>query len=303
MIKHALVGIWRGDEEYYIELSEERYYQLKTARAYLFEMLSIEDKFNLVLENYAEFERELLNSSVSTMIFRKEDWSSHIDEIHLINRRLINLLTTCRLYIDQTAHNICSIYGKDSEQEKVVERQKNLEYDSTTQPGYRVMESIRNYVQHRELPVYGVRHNALSQGDTVKHTIEIDVNIKTLAEDKKFKRKIIEELEKRSRGNSINLVPLVREYIASIGKIHLKIRDLIKPDLLQWETILQEVISEYYNSTRFSEGLTLVVDDSGTIIESLEIFNDFMKRRQSLENKNEYISHYSSHFISSEIPN
>ena len=217
-------------------ISNKDFDLLRTARTHLFKALSIEEKLNLVLENYAEFEQELFNCSVNNMLFQSGDWSSSIDEIHTVNRRIINLLTTGRLYVDQVFHNICSIYGADSEQEKVVKKQTSQEYDSNL-PGYRVMEAMRNYVQHRELPIRGLSKNMrrIENGSEVfmKNTIKLSIDINTLSEDKKFKKKVLTELQ--SLGESVEFTPLVRQYLGSIGNIHLKIRELLSSDVLVWE--------------------------------------------------------------------
>jgi hypothetical protein len=92
MAQYAVVGL----KDYCVEISSKDFDLLKMARTHLFEALSIEEKLNLVLENYAEFEQELFNCSVNNMLFRADDWSSGIDEIHVVNRRIINLLTTGR---------------------------------------------------------------------------------------------------------------------------------------------------------------------------------------------------------------
>jgi hypothetical protein len=208
-----------------------------------------------------------------------------------------------RLYIDQVSHNIRSIYGADSEQEKVVKEQTSQEYDSGF-PGYRVMEAMRNYVQHRELPIRGLSKNMrrIEKESEVfmKHTIKLSIDINTLNEDKKFKRKILTELQ--SLGESVELTPLVRQYLGSIGKIHLKIRELLSPDLLAWEKQIQHPLSQYQESTGYVDGLRAVVIDESKIAETISIFEDVIKRRQMLENKNRYLTHYSFHFISSEAP-
>jgi hypothetical protein len=300
MATYELRGIYMANQHYYIELSEEHFHYLRTVRKNLLEVLSIEDKFNILIENYAEFEQELAKRSINAMLYQNKDWSSAIDEIHLMNRRVVNLLTTCRLYIDQTSHNICSIYGKDSTQKEEIERQRRLEYDSTTKSGYRVMEAIRNYVQHRELPISSIQHPQQFQGDShVKHGIRINISVKALSEDKNFKPRIKNEL--KEFGNFVNLTPLVREYVEAIGRIHLKIRELIKPNLPEWDEAIYEIINQYYNFTGFYEGLALLeIDDLNTTVESFEIFKDFIERRQFLVNKSQYIVYYSSHFISGE---
>jgi len=96
----------------FIAISQDRFEEAKLAIRNLREVLSIEEKLNLILENYAEFERELLRLSLNHAMFSHQDWFSYQIEIHTINRRLINLLTTCRLYVDQIPQNVNSIYGE-----------------------------------------------------------------------------------------------------------------------------------------------------------------------------------------------
>jgi hypothetical protein len=299
LTQYAVAGL----KGYCVEISSEDFDLLKTARTHLFEALSIEEKLNLVLENYAEFEQELFNCSVNNMLFQDDDWSSSVNEIHVANRRIINLLTTGRLYIDQVSHNIRSIYGADSEQEKVFKKQTSQEYDSDF-PGYRVMEAMRNYVQHRELPIRGLSKNMrrIEKESEVfmKRTITLSIDINTLSEDKKFKKQILTELQ--SLGESVEFTPLVRQYLGSIGKIHLKIRELLSSDLLVWEKQIQHHLSQYQESTGYVDGLRAVVIDESNTAETISVFEDVIKRRQMLENKNRYLTHYSFHFISSEAP-
>ncbi|XHX80549.1 MAG: hypothetical protein RBJ76_11655 [Stenomitos frigidus ULC029] len=304
LIQYALVGV----NEYYVEISNEHFELIKLTRSRLFEALSIEDKLNLVLENYAEFEQEMFNCSVKKMLFSTnawspDAWSSFIDDIHMVNRRIINLLTTCRLYIDQTSHNICSIYGANSDQETAIKKRKSQEYDSDC-PAYRVMEAMRNYVQHRELPIRRLSHNwqRIENGLEVlaKRTIELSIDIETLSEDKKFKRAVLAELQ--DLGESVEFTPLLRQYLESIGRIHLKMREILSPDLPQWEEIIQRPITRYQEATGCIDGLRAVSIDESKITETISIFSDFIKRRQMLESKNQYLTHYSSNFISSEAP-
>jgi 5-keto 4-deoxyuronate isomerase len=136
---------------HHVEISHEYFETLKSKKEFLIEALFVEEKFNLVLENYSEFELELLGNSVRNMLFHDFEWSSGVNDIHSINRRIINLLTTCRLYMDQVCHNIHTIYGSGSAQAIAFKTQSSNEYDSVF--GYRVMEAMRNYVQHRGLPI------------------------------------------------------------------------------------------------------------------------------------------------------
>jgi hypothetical protein len=121
----------------FIEISREEYENARTAKQKLAEALNIEEKLNFILENYVEYERELLNSSLDSLMFAGRDWSYSVNEIHKINRRLINLLTTCRLYIDSTKHDIKLLFEDDAAQVESLKRKMSNEYDSNI--GYNLM--------------------------------------------------------------------------------------------------------------------------------------------------------------------
>lgn len=293
-----------GHKNYFIDISCEHFKLLKLAKKNLFEALYIEDKLNLVLENYAEFEQELFNHAINNMLFSTDDWSSKVNEIHTVNRRIVNLLTTCRLYIDQIIHNIRSIYGANSEQERAIKEQKSQEYDSD-RLGYCVMEAMRNYVQHRELPILTLSPNMRlienSSGFFRKRTIKLSIDINTLQEDKKFKQSVLTRLQNLG-GDVVEFIPLIRQYLVSIGRIHLKIRELLSSDLLKWEETIQSPISKYQEVTGYTSGLRVVSIDESKNTETISVFVDVIKRRQMLENKNRHLTHYSFHFISNEAP-
>jgi hypothetical protein len=62
-------------------------------------------------------------------------------------------LQTCcrrRVYVDQIGHALSSLYGRSAEISDQVAKRRDAE--SEARLGYRVMEKIRNYVQHRSLP-------------------------------------------------------------------------------------------------------------------------------------------------------
>jgi len=80
-----------------LDISQEEFEEAKIAKHSLVEVLSIEEKHNLILDNYAEYESELLGLGLKRMLFSDRNWSSFESEIHIVGRRLINLLTTCRL--------------------------------------------------------------------------------------------------------------------------------------------------------------------------------------------------------------
>ena len=95
----------------FIEIDEAEYSLIKTARHNLFEMLFLEEQLDLVIENYYEYETELLAMASRIMIFRNDDQLSMSRERNLIGRRIVNLLTAGRMYIYQSVQHVKKYLG------------------------------------------------------------------------------------------------------------------------------------------------------------------------------------------------
>lgn len=286
----------------FIEVSRDEYETARAAKQKLAEALNIEEKINFVLENYVEYEQELLHSSLDYMMFSGRDWSSSIDEIHTINRRLINLLTTCRLYIDQTKHDINSIF-EDASQLESLKREMSREYDSNF--GYRVFEALRNYVQHRSFPIHRMGHASkrieTESGIFVKHTVAPRIDVTRLKEDEKFKRSVLNELQ--GLGDYVDIKPLLRQYIESLARIHTFIRNLLADKVAEWDDVILG-IRKLYQPAHGDDllGLAIVaLDESDKITETVYIFDDLIKRRQWLMQKNRLVMNLSLHIITNEV--
>jgi len=111
-----------------------------------------------VLENYFEYEVGLLTSTQRSMLFSEKDYGWFHKERLLVCRRIVNLLTACRLYLDQSSHHLACLYGGDSDTIHGIEDVRSSEYDTHVE--YRIMEAIRNYAQHRGFPIHSCSYNA-----------------------------------------------------------------------------------------------------------------------------------------------
>lgn len=294
-----------ADSPGYIEIDEAEYNLIKGARENLFEALYLEENLDLVIENYYEYETDLLSISSRMMIFGDEYFSMG-RERNLISRRIANLLSSGRMYIDQSSHHLNNMYEKASDIPRSVEIEKVLQYEQKL--GYRVMEAIRNYAQHRDVPIQGIKLSfrlvESETGSQFLHRAIPLMNISTLADDK-FKQSILRELRDTSTKDLIDVRPFVREYVEGIGTLHVKTRELIHPDLVTWEKTLDEAIAKYKN--RFGDNASLIglsilkENDSGKREVTKPIFTDVIKNRQDLENKNSNFINLHRSFASNEV--
>jgi len=287
-----------------VELTKEEYDDAIAAKQGVVAALSLEEKINLVLENYVEFELELLQLTTRQMIFTNIQWSKFVGELQLVNRRLVNLLTACRLYIDQTKHEISQLYGNPSNELSATEGALSAEYDSCL--GYRVMEALRNHVQHQSLPVdrltykqARVEHGTDNRSQNLCAPL---LSVTRLEEQKGFKAKVLAEL--KGQGDMVDLKPFARDYVVSLVRAHMELRKRIDGDVSQWDKKLQSVIDRFKEKFPGNPvvGLAVVtMNEAGDIQEAVHIFSQLIERRQELERKNHNARHLRTHFVSSAV--
>jgi hypothetical protein len=282
-----------------IDTTSDQFDAAKLAKERLIEALGVEEKFNLLLENYAEFETALLGISLRRTIFMGQDWSESQNDIHTVNRRIVNLLTTSRLYLDQISHNMNSMYGAGA----LASLKKALsdEYDSSL--GFRALEALRNYVQHRDLPVrrliYGASREAnMSQS---KRTLTPSLSIERLKQEGKFKASILKELV-ATGGEFIDLKPIIREAMESYGRVQAFVRQLIATDIAQSDSIVLGIKESF--QAQFGPNVTglavVSANDKGKTVEYVQIFDELIQRRNWLETRNPALTRYNAEVISSE---
>jgi hypothetical protein len=289
-----------------VEISAEEYEAGKRAKGGVLALLGIEEKLDLVLENYAEFETGLLEIAARYCLFQGRTWSSSMGELHQVNRRLANLLSSCRLYIDQVKHDLSTLYGRDSTQLEELLAALSGEYDTSL--GYRAMEALRNFVQHCALPVHRIDYmssrDQREEGILVKHTCTPSMNLTMLKEEGRFKAEVLRDLENsplRSK-DTVDLKPLVRECIRSIWSVHNGLRRRMVEDLNGWDSCIRRLISKFRSACGDkTTGLAIVATDGERRIEEVYISEQFSERRKALEQKNQQAGDLRVQYVSSEI--
>ena len=159
----------------------------------------------------------------------------------VVNRRLLNLLNACRGYLDHTKHHLNAMQDAPSYLQEF-NRFASEEYD--THLGYRAMEAMRNYTQHAGFPLAVTYAFALiGEGDDRKMRFITRPYIQVPKLGKAFKSSVRKELE--ALGNEADIMPMVRQYVASIGNAHEKVRKLLRPHLEMWDKMILEAIDRF----------------------------------------------------------
>ena len=287
VITHLYFGF---DDE--IEISENEFKALHEARNRALLLSSLEEKFMLVLENYEELEQEILRLSLHQMIFLDRSAPTFIDNLRLINRRFLNFLATCRLYKDHSAHDVSTIYGKNSKQFHEYDHLHSKQYEHSI--GYRVMEAARNFSQHRSLIISGINHkiDRKREDNHEAHLSFINLSIPRLREEGGFKVSVLSELEAISEENgNVDIRPLMREYISSIIEIHLELRNIFDNITSKFDSIILDAIDRLNSLSGKEHDSVYIVayKDGDEIAEKFPLLRDFIERRRRIIKKTEYI--------------
>lgn len=284
-----------------IEITKQDYIKIETAKKNLLEILYIEEKFDMLIDNYLEVELDLLKYTAQYMVRVNKTHTQLHRGLNQISRRIVNLLSTGRLYLDQSIHNLSNISSiKLKITEEIIKEQKK-QYGQYL--GYRVMEALRNYVQHRGYPIQGLTYdNKLIEKDqNEKYLFSIIpyIRVQELEKDTKFKKGILDEI--KPLGEKLDLKPLMREYIEAIWNIHAKMRELLKSDILGWEQLFQNIISKFQSENskiRSIIGLSAVKqNEDGSYIDSIEIDNFIIEYRQELQRNNSSFINLSKRYV------
>jgi hypothetical protein len=289
--------------DWFIEITKARFDEIGLARQQVLVGLYLEEKFDMILENYAEIGRELLSIALRESLFRNFE-QGNIDR-RVVNRRLMNLLATARLYVDHYNFADVDVIPNLCTESRGI---KSAEYDSS--PAYRIMESLRNYAQHRDVLIANITYHSDRETDPalLRWTIAISIDYERLRVDQEFNLKegTLQELEPlRDEQGRVNAMPIVREYVQSLGRVHERIRSTIADALSAADSVLRDVRTQATAIESPEKGslvsLSIVDrDHEGLDHERHWVSVDLIDRRLELERKNKHLGSIASRYVSSQ---
>lgn len=284
-----------------IEISKESYESHKRAMAILSECLDMETNYEILVSNYLELEKQILDITVTSMVREHIGYSDFFDVRLALNIRLVNLLTSARLYHDQLLHctKVClSHLGGPKE---VIDPMFAREYDEN--PMYRFMEELRNHVQHRGLPVHWIsasgRWTSLGENGLLEYFMDLGVQRKLLEEGGKFKKKILREIP-----DKVDLKTASRSYIESFSKVHLEVRTLMQDRVGESRLTIEEAHNEY--SKVYAEkllGLCVQITEGSMVVEMVPLFLAWDDVRLKLQKRNRSLTNLKKRYATGKASN
>jgi len=283
-----------------IDINDAKFCKLLECKGVLSAALAIEEKYELLLSNYLELEKQALNTTVERMLYNSHDYSDSFDNRIAFNQRIVNLLTSTKLYIDQIQQHVRNCIPTDITIADSVKQLFSTEYDEVFE--YRFMEAMRNYVQHRGLAVHLIRYNSkwtsIEEHGQMECTVKLFAQKNEVENDKAFKKAVTKEMPQE-----VDLIFASRRYVESISKAHVLIRKMINQPVMDAREILSQEINDYKKMNNGNAlGLTAYSicnqDNSNDVVKKFGIFLDWDDVRIKLTQKNSGLVNLHKRYVS-----
>lgn len=271
-----------------LEIDADEYERFKSARRILAAGFAIEETYEVLISNYQEFETTILESAAFSMIRDHVGYGGFSDTRITLNRRLINLFTTTRLYLDQIKQHIAACASDPQDAIARIDVVTSEQYDNHRE--YRFMDTFRNYVQHRGIPIHWISHTSSwtfdedGEKELMQCSVELVAEASVLRKDSVLKARPLAELEERT-----DLTLFTRRYIECLSTIHDVARQVASEPLKKARALMEDAHKRYMAAGAENViGLSACVleDESDVEVEHTALLLDWDDVRVNLQRRN-----------------
>ena len=241
-------------------ISQSEYEKIKRAYEIARKIAWCNERYYMIVDNYGEFV-ESINQALE-IIYKNKEQEDMIrigqNYIRTFNRRFFNIISSVRLYIDQTRHDLSELQLSVSKDDfgKLTSRQYDLRL------GYQIMELLRNYMQHESMVIDGIiwfRPFFDISKEYVPIIIAMDID--RLKKIDNFKNKIKSNKINEMTGKSFNIFYFLHEYLLGINDVHKELMDLLENIINSQHDIVTNILMKYYKENPKEVGVMATEGD------------------------------------------
>ncbi|WP_367608301.1 hypothetical protein [Legionella sp. W05-934-2] len=275
------------------EIDGSYFSSLKNAYEVCISGLLFEESIDLVLSNFIDFEKYLLNKSFDSIHTRLD--GKAISEIRIdINKYASNILAIAYNYMQYGNLRIKTITS-DNAFDKEKKKIKNDEF--------RFMEQLRNYTQHYGFPTHSISIDNFwtkkpQEGGMRNCTVKPFITISSITNDHNFmnygshsqkaKRKSdIDRFKNYINSDKANLTLLIRNYIDMIWELHKSIRVIVDEKLRDNIKIFTEAIEKMTPNNKTKLGCDIEIYKDGTSISKIPLAQRVVNEYNLLKKKHQ----------------
>lgn len=279
-----------------ITITASEYRNLDEARNILISALSIEELYEILINDYLQFENQLFSISTNTMVYENSDYIDVFEARSKLNSCLVNLLSIVRLYLDSLPRRVRKCKPQMDDIEGYIKALKETEFEKDRE--YRFMEALRNFVQHYELPIHFTSHSmgwtSLDDEGLLEFSMDLASQRSFLGRDGEFKKKVLQELEEKT-----DLKHATRVYIEALSNIHLAIRKSISGSVQKARNLIQSTHQQHGDASY--ESLIAYKISSPTESHELPLLLKWDDIRIKLEQKNKKLTNLRKRYVTGAV--
>lgn len=276
-----------------LEIEEYEYLLLERSRPVLNAAFSFEENYDLLVGNYLELENSTLTLTAESIVRQRHEYQDMFELRAELNRRMVNFLSSARLFVDQLPQRIGECGGNKEE----IKSKLKIEYDASFE--YRFMEALRNHVQHSGSAVHSLSIGSKWQppGEKIRNVFNFQAftEKRFLILDKTFKKPTLDECP-----DKVATLIATRRYLESLSAVHDFARQRIERPVAEARKAFSEAIEKYVKfSNESAIGLTAYASGARDSSKGVAIFLDWDEVRIKLSKRNHNLKNLSKSVVSS----
>jgi len=278
-----------------LEISQSDFDDIKKARQILVSARSLEEKYDVLLENYVLFEQKVAEICIRSMARGSDGYSDMYEKIRDLNVSVATLLSAAKMYTDHQGKDIkvfsTSDWNSVAFRTELLNKCREDKY-------FRLVEGVRNYAQHVSVPISNTKIGGqwtIDAGEkhTCCHSLEMYVSKSALSGVRELRRSTLCEF-----GDQIDLKYSLGRYISALGKLHLELRKKIKTSVDLSRACFVKNFEKYKTVSKEVHSLAAVHAPSGVLAETIDIHLNWDDVRINLEKRNNGVRDFSINYIS-----
>ena len=283
-----------------IEITKAKYLELINSQSILTHARAIEETYDLIINNYLEFEIKLFEFSMDDIVHFNRDYFNFYKTRSALNSKLISLLTSVTLYRDTLKQHvkICLPNQHDIKEkiDKLFETQReNIDF--------LFMEKLRNHIQHFGMPVHNVTHQinvtSLDEDRMIEYSIELESLSNRFFADKEMRKAFENKIEEK-----VDLRKFTRIYVETIGDIQIQIRELIEENVNKNRKIIESAHKQYSaDETESFAGLRARKIENNKEVDSIPLLLEWDDVRIELITRNNNLNNLQKCYVTGAIHN
>lgn len=229
-----------------LEIKKTEWEKLRDAKLTITNIRYIEQKYDLMISNYIEFEKELLEQALDNSIRHINSHGIHFKYLKLA-RQIMNLIASTCMYMDHVKKRHVNKFPISEEEQK--ELMSELADYEKNNDNIRFIRNLRNYVIHRDLPLD--TYNINSSWEKIENVEEKKggsfviptIQKEKLITDRKFSTTVAKNFPDIK--GKIDLRLPIRGSIAALSTFNDNFRGKTKKDFKSAKRLFKMAINKY----------------------------------------------------------